>query len=45
MCPPGSLEPRVARQLPWVRVYKIQGETLRLELFADGGQQIWRRAR
>jgi para-nitrobenzyl esterase len=45
MCPPGSLEPRVARQLPWVRVYAIQGETLRLELFADGGQQIWRRAR
>lgn len=44
MCPPGSLEPRVARELPWVRVHAIQGDTLRLELFADGGQQIWRRA-
>lgn len=45
MCPPRSLEPRVARELPWVRVFAIQGDTLRLELFADGGQQVWRRAR
>lgn len=45
MCPQGSLEPRVARELPWVRVFAVQGDTLRLELLADGGQQIWRRAR
>ena len=45
MCAPGSLESRVARELPWVRVFAIQGDTLRIELFADGGQQIWRRVR
>lgn len=45
MCPSGSLEPRVARELPWVRVFAAEGDTLRLELLADGGQQIWRRAR
>ena len=44
MCPPGSLDARLGRELPFVRVYAIQGETLRLELMADGGQQIWRRA-
>jgi para-nitrobenzyl esterase len=43
ICPPGSLDARLWRELPWVRVYAVQGETLRLELFADGGQQIWRR--
>jgi para-nitrobenzyl esterase len=43
MCPPGSLDMRVGRELPWVRVFAVQGDTLRLELFADGGQQIWRR--
>lgn len=45
MCPPGSLDARLGRELPFVRVYAVQGETLRLELFADGGQQIWRRVR
>ncbi len=43
MCPPGSLDTRVARELPFVRSYMLQGDTLRLELFADGGQQVWRR--
>ena len=43
MCPAGSLDMRVGRELPWVRVFAVQGDTLRLELFADGGQQIWRR--
>ena len=45
MCPPGSLDARLGRELPFVRVYAIQGDTLRLELMADGGQQVWRRAR
>ena len=45
MCPPGSLEPRLARELPFVRSFALQQGTLRLELLADGGQQIWRRAR
>ena len=44
MCQPGSLDARLGRELPFVRVYAIQGETLRLELMANGGQQIWRRA-
>ena len=43
MCPSGSLDARLGRELPWVRVYAIQGDTLRLELMADGGQQFWRR--
>ena len=45
MCPPGSLDARLGRELPFVRSYALQGDTLRLELLADGGQQIWRRAR
>ena len=44
MCPEGSLDERLARELSFVRVYAIQGDTLRLELMADGGQQMWRRA-
>lgn len=45
MCPPGSLDGRLGRELPFVRSYALRGDTLRLELLADGGQQIWRRAR
>ena len=45
MCPPGSLDARLGRELPFVRVYALDGDTLRLELMADGGQQIWRRVR
>ena len=44
MCPPGSLDARLGRELPFVRVYAIQDDRLRLELMADGGQQTWRRA-
>jgi heat shock protein HslJ len=44
MCPPGSLDSRVARELAFVRSYRLEGETLRFELLADGGQQLWRRA-
>ena len=43
MGPSGSLDARLGRELPWVRVYAIQGDTLRMELMADGGQQFWRR--
>jgi para-nitrobenzyl esterase len=45
MCPPGSLDARLGRELPQVRIWVRDGDTLRLELFADGGQQIWRRVR
>jgi para-nitrobenzyl esterase len=44
MCPPGSLDARLGRELAFVRVYALEGDTLRLELMADGGQQVWRRA-
>jgi hypothetical protein len=43
MCPPGSLDARLGRELPWVRVYALEGDSLRMELMADGGQQVWRR--
>jgi heat shock protein HslJ len=46
MCPPGSLDARLGRELPFVRLYALQADgRLRLELFADGGQQIWERLR
>jgi para-nitrobenzyl esterase len=45
MCPPGSLDARLGRELAFVRVYALEDDTLRLELMADGGQQLWRRAR
>jgi heat shock protein HslJ len=46
MCPPGSLDARLGRELPFVRIYVVQPDgRLRLELFADGGQQIWERLR
>ncbi|WP_368413881.1 META domain-containing protein [Falsiroseomonas sp.] len=44
MCPPGSLDARLGREIPFLRVYALEGDRLRLELTADGGQQIWRRA-
>lgn len=46
LCPPESLGPRLEREIGAVRIYVIQPDgRLRLELFADGGQQIWERAR
>jgi para-nitrobenzyl esterase len=45
MCPDGSLDARLGRELSFVRVYALDGDTLRLEMMADGGQQLWRRAR
>jgi para-nitrobenzyl esterase len=45
LCPPESLGPRLEREIGAVRSYAIQPDgRLRLELFADGGQQIWERA-
>ncbi|QYU67300.1 META domain-containing protein [Leptolyngbya sp. 15MV] len=45
LCPPGSLGPRLEREIGAVRLYVMQPDgRLRLELFADGGQQIWQRA-
>jgi|SRR5579875_27193 heat shock protein HslJ len=43
MCPPGSLDTRVARELSHVRSYILVGDRLRLILMADGGSQLWTR--
>ena len=37
MCPPGSLNDQLVRQLPYVRSYVIKGGNLFLSLMADGG--------
>ena len=41
MCPPGSLEPALQRQLPFVRGYLLRGGQLHLSLMADGGVLSW----
>lgn len=41
MCPPGSLEPRLMRQLPFVRSYLLRDGQLHLSLMADGGILSW----
>jgi len=43
MCPPGSLDTRVARELGYVRTYVRDGDQLRLIMMADGGSQVWTR--
>lgn len=43
MCPPGSLDTRIARDLQYVRGYRILGDTLSLSLMADGGIYLWKR--
>ena len=42
-CPPGSLDQRLVRELPSAQRYRMEGETLQIELTTNGGQQIWRR--
>ncbi len=41
LCPPGSLEPRLMRQLPFVRGYLLRDGQLHLSLMADGGILSW----
>jgi heat shock protein HslJ len=43
LCPRGSQETRVARELAEVRGYALAGADLRLELATEGAQQVWRR--
>lgn len=43
MCPPGSLDTRVARELSYVRSYILEGDRVGLILMADGGSQLWTR--
>jgi para-nitrobenzyl esterase len=41
MCPPGSLDTRIARELTEVRTYERDGDRLVLYLPADRGDQVW----
>jgi hypothetical protein len=41
MCPPGSLDERIAREAQFVRSYILRDGNLYLSLFADGGIQVW----
>lgn len=43
MCPPGSLDTRIARDAEHVRSYVLDGDRLNLSLEADGGVYTWRR--
>ena len=41
MCPPPSLDARVAAQAPYVRSYLLKDGRLNLSLMADGGIVVW----
>jgi para-nitrobenzyl esterase len=43
MCPPGSLDTRIGRELSFVRTYLLKGDRLTLVMMADGGTQVWQR--
>ena len=43
LCPPGSLDTKIARDLEYVRGYRLEGDTLSLSLMADGGIYQWKR--
>ena len=43
LCPEGSLDTRIARQMEFVRTYVLQGDRLSLNMFADGGNLVWDR--
>lgn len=44
-CGEGSLDTRVARELGYVRSYVREGDTLTLNMMADGGNLVWTRQR
>lgn len=44
MCPAGSLDTRVGRELSFVRSYLLNGDRLTLVMMADGGNQVWQRS-
>ena len=41
LCPPGSLDEQLSRQLSLVRGYRLEGGRLHMSLLADGGVLIW----
>lgn len=42
MCPEGSLDTRIARDMGYVRSYTLQGGTLSMSMMADGGIYAWK---
>jgi len=45
MCPPGSLDTRIVRELSSVSAYERDGDRLVLYLTGDRGDQVWIRVR
>ncbi len=43
LCPEGSLDTRIAREMGFVRTYVLQGNRLSLNMLADGGNLVWDR--
>lgn len=43
LCLSGSLDDRIGRELEFMRFYLVEGDNLRLEMMADGGNQLWTR--
>lgn len=43
LCPPPSIDTRVARDMDYVRSYRIEGDRLSMSLMADGGIYVWTR--
>lgn len=43
MCPAGSLDSRISRDLEHVRTYRLQNDRLVMSLAADGGIHVWTR--
>jgi heat shock protein HslJ len=43
LCPPPSLDTRIARDLGYVRSYRLDNGTLSMSLMADGGIYQWAR--
>lgn len=41
MCPPGSLDTRIAREIGAVRTYVLVGDTLTLNMMASAGNLVW----
>jgi heat shock protein HslJ len=41
VCPPGSLDERLSRQLALVRGYRLEAGSLHMSLLGDGGILVW----
>jgi heat shock protein HslJ len=43
LCPEGSLDTRISREMGFMRTYVLQGDRLSLNMMADGGNLVWDR--